>query len=627
MTKDEQLYLEAKEKYYLGYPIMSDEKFDELELTLKNLNSIVINIVGSEETSTKEKINHFSPMLSLAKIKAKINSKPPFEDFIKWIEKINVSNVSIEPKFDGNACNILYRNGKLFKALTRGNGISGTDITHIIQYHVPNIISDNRDLEVRGEVLIEKEIFNKKYFQYKNPRNYVAGVLHRDNVNINEIKDLIFIPFEVKIKYKNKYIYANHIQWLQEQQFAYLPTYFTVNFQKHIILDEFNNIFYKMLDYRDNKSKYLLDGFVVKVIDSSERLRLGENSHDPEWALAVKFEPIGIVTKINNIEWSLSKRRELIPIGILEPVDLEGTVVKRVSLYNYRFVKENQCFPGAEIELVKAGDIIPQVVKVITESDLIESWIPINCPICGEKTIIEEVHIKCINLLCTGSDKKKFIYGVSQLNLDFFGTKTLENLYDCGITKPLEIFKIDKDFMIKNGFGNGKNTERLLQQLQLVKSITLEQIILTLGINDLGKTIAKELAKWYSKVDYNFSGLQKNIIQDFLEYGKSYVDLISSVEFLENLNITIIYPEKLSNTLKQRSYEMTGSPKSSGFATKELFVLHALTLNFINEQLTKTSEYLITDNYSSSSSKMKKAQKLGVKIITYSDFLKENQKI
>jgi DNA ligase (NAD+) len=314
----------------------------------------------------------------------------------------------------------------------------------------------------------------------------------------------------------------------------------------------------------------------------------------------------------------------LIPIGILEPVELEGSTVKRVSLYNYRFCLEHfkNGVHGAEVELVKAGDIIPQVLKVVTEPYSNDYWIPKKCPKCGGEIEIKDVHIICINPECSGADVKKFIFGVSQLGMEHFGGKTLEKIYEAGIKNPIHILSIDKDFMIKNGFGDGRSSQRLLEQIKLVSEITLEQVLLTLGIDNLGTTIAKQLAKWFAQTgDFNPKGMQKDIIEDFVNKGESYKLLIDSLNYLNKIGKKVIIPKKSNSQIKY--IEATGSPKSAGFLTKEDFFKYASQFGFENDSLSKSSQYLITDSYTSVSGKMSKANKLGIEIITFEDFCKK----
>lgn len=622
LSEDELNYLRAKDAYYTGEPIMTDEEFDNLEEKLKNVNSKVINIVGTE-SSSKEKIAHITRMLSLNKIKAVSNAFPPNTEFAVWAKKKNIKKFVIEPKFDGNACNIIYKKGKLFKALTRGDGDAGIDITHIIKHHVPNVISEKAFVfEVRCEVLIKKSVFKEKYSEYKNPRNYVAGILHRDDVNINEILDLTVVPFEVRVTSKKQNAIYFHDaeterQFLIDNNFKNMPYSEILDlYEVEDIHDAFDSSFEEFLDLRDNVIDFLLDGFVIKAYFMSDRHRLGENSHDPEWAIAVKFEPRGVIATIKDIEWRISKQSELIPIAILEPIELDGTTIQRVSMFNAKWVLENKCFPGAKVMLVKKGDIIPGIVKVVEQG--IDYDFSIPCPACGRGVTAEGVHLVCKNLDCTAGDIRKFIYGVSHLGLDHLGPKTLEKLFEAGITNVVQLLKIDNNFLFNNGFGNGRSAERILEQITSVKSVTLEQIILSLGISGLGETIAKQVAKMYAGAEYSFSGLEKVIVYGFINNSPSMTKLKERIAEVEAMGIEIVMPKNNTSDKDVIFVEATGSSKPF-FKTKEEFFKH---YNLKHESLSKDSKYLITDSYDSDSSKMKKAKKLGIEIITYEDFIK-----
>lgn len=368
MTKEEKLYLEAKKAYYSGNSIMTDDEFDSLENILKNKKSEVINIVGSNETSSKTKIAHISPMLSLAKIKASKNTLPPTDEFKKWLNKTSNGNLEfiIEPKFDGNACNVIYRNGKFDKAVTRGDGKEGYDISHVIKHLVPETININEVTEIRGEVLIKKDIFNEKYSEFKNARNYIAGLLHRDDVTFESIQDTVFMPFEVKVFQDNSCFYVNH-EFFFDNNFKNIP-YCIYKDLSNNTSEQFKQIFEKMLYYRDVVSEYLLDGFVCKYYNNEDRIRLGETDHHPDWGLAVKFESRSSTTELLDIEWNLSRSGNLIPVAILSPLDLDGCIITRCSLYNYKFVRENKILPGCILEIAKMGDIIPAVISIVEES-------------------------------------------------------------------------------------------------------------------------------------------------------------------------------------------------------------------------------------------------------------------
>lgn len=623
----EELYIKWKNAYYEGNPLVPDADFDALEEKLKDLGSKIINLVGSLD-NPKAKFRHPTRMLSLAKIKTNDNKKPPIEDFLKWIKKVGNCLLECTPKYDGNAVNIVYDNGKLRHILTRGSGgLFGQDITSKLENQVPkNILTDKKIIEIRGEVVIEVKTFENKYkyldgAEKKNARNFVAGILNRNEVNKETLKDLRFIPFEIKEYDGIDYSYILDIKTkLTEYGFKYLPY---IRKTKDLTAENFIKIFNHFLNFRKNESIYQLDGFVLKVLDTNKRIELGENDHDPEWALAVKFEPKEISTHILDIEWKLGKTGEFAPVAILEPVDLDGSTVSRASLYNYGYIVDRGLTPGAKVSLVKSGDIIPQILNVLEPStELIDNYLITECPHCGSKLKIDGLHLLCVNLNCKGKDLERFKSGINKLKLDFFGGKSIEKIYFAGLTNPFDIFdknKFNIYFLNMAGWGDGISAQKLLHQVEKIKDLSLKTIILAMAIPNLGDSLAEEISKMVSGQKYTTYGLQKEFFELFKPGNaiREYLDEILSN--LKSFGINIILPEQLAPGAKL--YECTGSPKPL-FSTKEEFEKFMKTNNFIHKSLSKETEYLITDSYNSSSGKMKTAQKLNVKIITYSDIFK-----
>lgn len=364
MTNKEKLYLDAKRTYYQGNPIMSDREFDELELELKNENSKVIVMVGFGDRNLK--FPHITPMLSLAKYQTnKTTGEPPIEDATNWMKNHIIGkqeHFEWTPKFDGNAGSLQYKNGKLHIALSRGNGTTGRDITDKIYDQVPKTIPIKGNVEIRGEIVMPRNIFNKKYAKdFANERNLVAGILNKDVTpeTKDRLKDIVFMAVEIKA------IDGKTVEYISTDKLTELGFNQQYPLEKHWVhYSDFETCFYKMQEYREKRSPFLLDGFVIKVAEKY-RNNFGENSHDPNWAVAIKFSPKDAVTELIDIEWSFGKTGEYIPIAILKPISLDGTVVKRASLYNAGYVLKNKILPGKKVKIVKAGDIIPQIIEVL----------------------------------------------------------------------------------------------------------------------------------------------------------------------------------------------------------------------------------------------------------------------
>jgi DNA ligase (NAD+) len=367
----ENKYLLAKIKYYTGTPIMSDAEFDILESVLKKAGSKVVNQVGAKIKDFD--FTHPTPMLSLGKIQTSANDDNTVnymtDDFIKWYNKrvsfVGHSELESTPKFDGNAINAIYVSGILTHILTRGDGFGGKDVTDKLIYHFPKTLNlngvtlfDKDVVQIRCEVVIQVDFFNKKYglgteTNSANPRNYVAGVLGGDTIDITKCKELMVMPLNVILN-------GEHIK---------LST-----LSNHDILMQ--NIYVKSVnatDYESTIDWYIelrkkfnvqLDG-VVFAFPTEYRSTLGENSHDPEWAIAIKFVPEEVITEVVDIEWFIGKTGEFTPVVQLKPVKLAGTMVSKASAYNAGYIIQNKISKGTIVSLVKSGDIIPMIKKVL----------------------------------------------------------------------------------------------------------------------------------------------------------------------------------------------------------------------------------------------------------------------
>jgi len=609
----EEIYLQAKEAYYSGEPIMSDDEFDRFEEELIANGSTIVETVGAKDRNAK--YPHLTPMLSLSKIQ--IRSEIPLSAVVSWMSKFTNRKFEVTPKFDGNAANAIYKNGKLVSVLSRGTGSAGREYIDKIKHNLPKTISILEDTEVRGEICIKHKTFDEKYSQFKNPRNFVAGVLNREDNKQEILNDLDFIPVEVRSQVNGKTFYQNLNNFLCGDWDGFTIPFYTYTNEKR-----FTDTVKLYTDYRLNESPYPLDGFVLKC-EESERPLHGENSHDPNWAVAIKFPPKEMVTIIEKIVWHYGKTGELTPIAVMKPVDLDGSIVTRASLYNYGYVKKMKVFPGAQVVIAKSGDIIPQVQRVsipAPESNFVH---PTNCK-CGAELEIQGVHLLCVSPTCYLKDYFRLAQGINHLGLDGVGGAMIKQIYDAGFISAVEILnpeKFNKEVLLSKGFKNGKTLDNVFTELDKIKEISTVKVLLFLGIESLGRTSSKQVAKYLNGEEYSFFGLEKSVIAGFEEGGikrKMYQDAVDEISRFRT--VKHFRAEKIENL--QGTYEMTGSPKTAGFAKKEEFVKKAKEMGFSHEGLGKGTTYLITDDYNSSSSKMAKATKLGVKIITYIDFMK-----
>lgn len=394
----ERLYIKWKYLYYNGQTEVSDVIYDALEDELYDLKSEVVDIVDCpnidilikynllDELTVGEKgirFKHAYPMLSLRKFTVTVdkNEKELFPiDIVNFFNKVPNAEVTCTPKFDGNSMELIYHNngGRLHQALTRGNedlggGLDRTDkLKYIVPNHLPKIrFLDYDKIIIRGEVIIPTEIWEQKWSnpdKVDNPRNWLAGVLNADEINLDAIKDMHFVAYQVTFIENGELIKPNNqLQILKDYGFEPIFSLTTNGFE-----DFFTNIYPKFVQYRI-ESIYALDGIVLNF--STEHWdRLGQTSHHPHYACAVKFPPNRVITTLENIEWSLGKDGEYTPVADLKPVILDGTVVKHASLYNLGWVVDNNVFPGCVVEIAKKGEIIPAVLRIIKKSEYDEQY-------------------------------------------------------------------------------------------------------------------------------------------------------------------------------------------------------------------------------------------------------------
>lgn len=630
LEQKRELYDLAKTKYYNGNSIITDSEFDELEEWLVENDDEFVPYVGEKTSSNKEtKFKHYSPMLSLSKISIKVDDDGDeifdlfSSEFTNWTKDMPIESTYLwTPKFDGCSVNLQYSKGKLIRAITRGNKIEGRDVLNRIVNAVPKTLKTDYKkldkLEIRGEIILSKEIFDSKYSSFKNPRNLVAGFLSQKDIDKNISKDLTFIPFDIR-HYSNDIMFHENLQ--DEDNIKKLITEFPSAKEEISSFKIFSNEldayeFYK--NYRKS-SRFNLDGIVVSI-NSDNKETTGYSDSSPKWAKAIKFPPKTTQTTIIDIVWSLGKTGEFTPIGKLQPIELDGTIVSNVSLYNFGSVKNSGLSIGAEISLEKAGDIIPRVKKIISKSEN-EFEYPIECPFCNENTKVDDIHLLCVNPDCNGVLEKKFLYNTNLLKIDFLGEETSKKLFQSGLFKNVYDLIVNfnnrkQELLNNNILPNGKIIESLSKSFN-IKEMKIERVIELLGEDGLGSRMSKQLANYYSNIDYDFSGFERRIIH---KYTTSDNELINCINFLKNNGIEIIYNKEEGKYL---IVELTGSPKSFGYKTKEEYLLQISNSGYKAGELKKGTFALITDDKTSESNKMKKANKLNVPIYDYSEFIEK----
>ena len=646
----EKLYLEAKEKYYKGDEIMSDYEFDMLEEELKRLGSSVVKIVGTKTIDKSEKVQHTFPMLSLDKTNVYDedinNAVEPLADISKFMHRLKLQDgeeYESTLKYDGSAIELVYENGQLVKCSTRGDGEYGQDQTEKIKNIVPKRLPEkfsHSNYEVRGEVVIVKKAFDKKWSVealgkekgFKNARNFVAGIIAREEFDPKIWEDFVYVAYFVR-RYddKNNWNFTLHsLTTLTEMGFNYKYPLFSKKFKN---IQEFKEVYRTSRKYREEESPFLLDGMVI-TFPEKYRIQLGENEHDYEWAYAIKFPPVAVITEIVDIDWKTGTSGEVIPTAIMKPVELDGSTVKRAALHNAGHVENTKTWPGAKVEIYKAGDIIPQIKRVVVQSSIVGN-IPNNCPTCKSILLKEDIHLWCMNDECYAQLISKIEAGKNAFKIENVGKSAIEKLYVAGIKRFQDYFdksKFNRETLLKSGhFVKGRSFDIIVEAVESIKSVELKDVISSLKLQDTGKSVSEAIARKMAGLDVDFSGLNKEAVRKILSINTIERNKLEEfLTILKNNGINVRMPsDKIDNSLP--TYVMTGTPPAiKGLKHKADYSKVFASKGFKEVgKVDETISYLITDDMLSDSGKMTKAKSLikkgsKIEIITYEDFYKKH---
>lgn len=629
----------ASRAYYQeAQEIMSNYEYDRLYDELKELedelgitlsNSPTVN-VGYEVVSELPKERHESPMLSLDKTKE-------VEELKNFVGD---QKVLISWKMDGLTVVLTYRDGKLYKAVTRGNGEVGEVITNNAKVfkNVPVQIAYQGELILRGEAVIGYKDFEKINQEiedvdarYKNPRNLCSGSVRQLNNQITAKRNVMFYAFTLVqadgVDFQNSR--ACQMEWLKSQGFTTVEYYMVT---RDTVEDEVAKFSSKI-----SENDFPSDGLVLTYDDIAYGRSLGRTAKFPRDSFAFKWQDEIRETVLREIEWSPSRTGLINPVAIFDPVELEGTTVSRASVHNISIMEELELGIGDRIEVYKANMIIPQIAENLTRSGVKD--IPCKCPVCQGETKIRQIGnakaLYCMNPECQAKHVKSFALFVSRdaLNIEGLSEATLEKFISRGYIHTFaDIFHLDqyKEKIQKmEGFGE-KSYKKLTESIEKARTTTLPRVIYSLGIAGIGLANAKVICR---ELKYDVESLLKvseeelNEIQGVGEVlAKAFVGYFADAKHVENfrrlLNELTIPEETVT---KQQIFEgvnfvITGSVKH--FANRgEVKELIESLGGKVTGSVTSKTNYLINNDVTSTSSKNKKANELGIPIISEETFL------
>ncbi len=629
----------ASRAYYQeAQEIMSNYEYDRLYDELKELedelgitlsNSPTVN-VGYEVVSELPKERHESPMLSLDKTKE-------VEELKNFVGD---QKVLMSWKMDGLTVVLTYRDGKLYKAVTRGNGEVGEVITNNAKVfkNVPVQIAYQGELILRGEAVIGYKDFEKINQEiedvdarYKNPRNLCSGSVRQLNNQITAKRNVMFYAFTLVqadgVDFQNSR--ACQMEWLKSQGFTTVEYYMVT---RDTVEDEVAKFSSKI-----SENDFPSDGLVLTYDDIAYGRSLGRTAKFPRDSFAFKWQDEIRETVLREIEWSPSRTGLINPVAIFDPVELEGTTVSRASVHNISIMEELELGIGDRIEVYKANMIIPQIAENLTRSGVKD--IPCKCPVCQGETKIRQVGnakaLYCMNPECQAKHVKSFALFVSRdaLNIEGLSEATLEKFISRGYIHTFaDIFHLDQykeEIQKMEGFGE-KSYKKLTESIEKARTTTLPRVIYSLGIAGIGLANAKVICR---ELKYDVESLLKvseeelNEIQGVGEVlAKAFVGYFADAKYVENfrrlLNELTIPEETVT---KQQIFEgvnfvITGSVKH--FANRgEVKELIESLGGKVTGSVTSKTNYLINNDVTSTSSKNKKANELGIPIISEETFL------
>ncbi|MBU4484709.1 NAD-dependent DNA ligase LigA [bacterium] len=599
-------------------PEISDYEFDELVelLKRKNPSSIVLKEIGSDISALSgSKVVHATPMLSLDKCYDE-------EILNKWSEKFE-GKVIASPKIDGLAVSIRYgADGRLVQGATRGNGVEGEDVTANIKYieDIPLKLKLS-DVEVRGEIYMALSVFERYRDQFANPRNLAAGAIKQKDPKKTGNYSLSFFGYDIlgadakTEDEKRKILCDNKIK--------------VVN-GKLISKEEMQSVYEYFLSQRDN-CDYETDGVVFKTNNVAEQERLYVTAHHPRYAIAYKFQGDSGATTLKDVEWSVSRTGVITPVGLVEPVELSGATVTRVSLHNYGLMKQHNLSKGAKVLMMRRGGVIPNLESVVhSNGEPIQA--PTKCPSCGAKTELRDDFLYCTNPdSCLKQKIAELEHFIKVMEIDGLGGKLIEKLYANGlVTDSSEFYELTKDDLVVLDRMGEKLATKLIDHIQSKKEVPLNVFLRSLGIKELGKHVAVillrygSLAKLYKISKEELSEIHtigETIANHVVEGLKNKKELINKL--LKHIKVTKVSSGK-AGILNGKSFLFTGKLLSMDrkFAQK----LVEENGGIVAGGVVKDLDYLVIGNGGGAGSKLDKANKFiqegtALKIISESDFL------
>lgn len=642
--------------YVLDAPEITDAEYDRMMVRLRELearypDSIPADSptqrVGGRASSQFTEVRHLEPLLSLGNVFSAEELRAFDERVRSGLPAGSKVEYVMEPKIDGLACSLIYENCKLVRAATRGDGVVGENVTANVRtirsipltLKVPEGEAVPELLDVRGEVYMPRQAFMRLNEQraergeseFANPRNAAAGSLRQLDPQVTASRSLSFFAY---------YLVGEGAQPKHSESLALLARYGFKVSENYKVVENIDEAIKYIGDFNELRQglSYDTDGAVIKVNDVYQQRILGATGKDPRWATAYKYPPEQAETTLEDIDWRVGRTGVLTPTAVLTPVKLSGSVISRATLHNEDFIRAKDIRIGDRVIINKAGEIIPEVLRVVVEKrtgDEKEVEIPNVCPECGWRVERqgEEAAIRCTNPHCPALGREGLIHFVSRdaMNIDGCGPSVINALLDAGLVRDAaDLYSLRKEDLLKLERMGEKSADNLLAALAESKKNELDKLLFALGIRYVGAKVARILATEFGSMEKLQQAQPEELAQirdigdKIAESAVTWLNVPANIDLVERLaaaGLTMTFTPPASqedNPFFGKTLVFTGTMPTLGRAEAKTMAQDVGAK--VSGSVSKKTDYVIAG--AEAGSKLEKAQQLGVTVIDEAEFLR-----
>lgn len=676
LAEAEQLRKDIRHNEYLYYvmdaPELTDAEYDRMMVRLREIEAQYPDSVPADSPTQRvggkadaqfSEVRHLEPMLSLSNVFSAEELRAFDERVKSGLPAGSKVEYVMEPKIDGLACSLIYENGKLVRAATRGDGVVGENVTANVRtirsiplvLKVPEGEAVPELLDVRGEVYMPRHAFmqlneqraERGESEFANPRNAAAGSLRQLDPQVTASRSLSFFAY---------YIVGEGARPKHSESLAALSRYGFKVSENYKLVHNIDEALQYISDFNATRQglAYDTDGAVIKVNDVYEQNILGATGKDPRWATAYKYPPEQAETTLEDIDWRVGRTGVLTPTAVLTPVKLSGSVISRATLHNEDFIKAKDIRIGDKVIINKAGEIIPEVLRVVLDKRTGEEKpveIPTKCPECGWSVERQgaEAAIRCTNPHCPALGREGLIHFASRdaMNIEGCGPSVLNALLDAGLVRDAaDLYSLKKEDIMQLERMGEKSAANLLAAIAASKANELDKLLFALGIRHVGAKVARTLAEIYGSMDnllntgvvelariaeYKKQAKDAGTEDKFKDMGEKIAESVvtwlstpSNRDLLERLqaaglNMTFTAPaSQEDNPFFGKTLVFTGTLPTLGRAEAKTMAQDVGAK--VSGSVSKKTDYVIAG--AEAGSKLEKAEALGVKVIDEAEFLR-----